>query len=242
VLGDIHGNLEAFRAVLDDLERSGGFDEMLCLGDVVGYCPDPHECIRLLRQSRHVCVAGNHDRAAIGEIDTSDFNPHAAAAVQWTARHLAAEDVEYLRSLPLTLSHGLFTLAHGSPRDPIWEYLLSARAALDNLSHFETHHCFVGHSHVPLIFRCGGQGAAGCTLEDFLPGKEVKLSGGRLIINPGAVGQPRDGDPRASYAVVDTEAGTVRLHRVSYDVLLTQDKMTREGLPAYLSFRLAYGR
>ncbi len=132
VIADIHSNLEAFQAVLRDLEERGGADEIWCLGDIVGYGPDPRECIRLLRQQHAVCVAGNHDWAAIGKLDTSAFNPEAAAACQWTAEALKKEDVDYLAGLPLTLHVGDFTLAHGSPREPIWEYVLSTQAAKAN--------------------------------------------------------------------------------------------------------------
>ncbi|MBM3176160.1 MAG: metallophosphoesterase, partial [Chloroflexi bacterium] len=141
ILGDIHSNLAAFEAVLDDLKKRGRFDKIWCLGDVVGYGPDPHECIELLRQYDHLCVAGNHDWAAIGKLDTLDFNPVAARACHWTAEQLSPEDIEYLQELPLNLCQDNFTLVHGSPREPIWEYLLSAEAARDNFSCFQTDFC-----------------------------------------------------------------------------------------------------
>ena len=152
ILADIHANLAAFHAVLEDIQAKGGVDQIWCLGDVVGYGPDPHECVQLLRQYDHRCVAGNHDWAAIGRIDTKSFNPEAAAAAQWTGQQLTPEDTTYLENLPLTLSHNDFTLAHGSPRDPIWEYLLSTASAQDNFGHFATQFCLVGHSHMPLVF------------------------------------------------------------------------------------------
>ena len=129
VIADIHGNLTAFEAVLADMNSNGDIGEVWCIGDVVGYGPDPSGCIALLRQYPHICVAGNHDWAAIGKVDIEDFNPHAAAACRWTGRHLTAEDVEYLENLPLTLVKDDFTIVHGSPRDPIWEYVASARVA-----------------------------------------------------------------------------------------------------------------
>ncbi len=127
IIADIHANLAAFTAVLNDIESKGGVVEIWCLGDIVGYGPDPHQCIELLCQYNHACVAGNHDWAATGKIDTSDFNPDAAAACQWAARQLSPEDAKYLENLPLTIQRGDFTLVHGSPREPIWEYVLSTR-------------------------------------------------------------------------------------------------------------------
>ena len=134
ILADIHSNLAAFTAVLDDIEHRGGVEEIWCLGDIVGYGPDPHQCLELLHQHNHICVAGNHDWAAVGKLDTSFFNPDAAAACHWTAQQLSPEDVHYLESLPLVIERNDFTLAHGSPRDPIWEYLLSTSSAKQNFA------------------------------------------------------------------------------------------------------------
>ena len=159
VIADIHSNLEAFQAVLRDLEERGGADEIWCLGDIVGYGPDPRACIRLLRQLQCKCVAGNHDWAAIGKLDTSAFNPEAAAAAQWTAEALKKDDVSYLAGLPLTLRLGDFTLAHGSPREPIWEYVLSAQAAKANFDCFNSRFCLIGHSHSPLLFELDSGGS-----------------------------------------------------------------------------------
>jgi diadenosine tetraphosphatase ApaH/serine/threonine PP2A family protein phosphatase len=238
ILGDIHSNLTAFEAVLRDAGDRGGFDRIWCLGDVVGYGPDPHECIERLRQFEHVCVAGNHDWAAIGKMDTADFNPVAALAAHWTAQQLTTEDVDYLKKLPLSLCQENFTLAHGSPREPIWEYLLSTEAAQNNFTCFETPYCLVGHSHVPLIFELAGNKAV---YRMFPEGANLKLGKKRMIINPGGVGQPRDGDPRASYALYDTEAQTVHHYRVEYDIPATQKKMEKRGLPRPLIMRLSVG-
>ena len=238
ILGDIHSNLAAFNAVLRDAKERGGFDKIWCLGDVVGYGPDPHECIELLRQFDHVCVAGNHDWAAIGKMDTSDFNLVAAQACHWTAKQLTAEDIDYLQSLTLSLNEDNFTLVHGSPREPIWEYLLSIEAAQPNFSHFETPYCLVGHSHVPIIFELLGNNA---TYKAFPEDTNLKLEENRLIINPGGVGQPRDGDPRASYAIYEVESQTMHHHRVEYDIPATQKKMEERGLPLPLILRLSQG-
>ena len=239
ILADIHSNLAAFEAVLSDADGRGGFDKIWCLGDVVGYGPDPHECIERLRQFKPVCIAGNHDWAAIGKMDTSEFNTVAALAAQWTAQQLTAEDRDYLLGLPLTLRENGFTLAHGSPREPIWEYLLSTEAAQENFAYFETAYCLVGHSHVPLIFELTADKAV---YREFAAGANLKLEKKRMIINPGGVGQPRDGDPRASYAIYDAEAHTVRHYRVEYDIPATQKKMAERGLPAPLILRLSVGR
>jgi len=238
ILADIHSNLAAFEAVLGDADSRGGFDKIWCLGDVVGYGPDPNECIKRLRQFENVCIAGNHDWAAIDKMDTSDFNPVAAAAAQWTAEHLTDEDRNYLLNLPVILCEDDFTLAHGSPREPIWEYLLSTEAAQDNFAYFETAYCLVGHSHIPLIFELVADEAV---YREF--GKaNLKLEEKRMIINPGGVGQPRDGDPRASYAIYDSETKTVSHYRVEYDISATQKKMAEQGLPTPLILRLSLGR
>ncbi len=239
IIADIHANLAAFNAVLDDIERQGGAERVWCLGDVVGYGPDPHECIEVLRQINHVCVAGNHDWAAIDKINTSEFNPDAAAACHWTAQQLNHEDIEYLRNLPLVIEEDDFTLVHGSPREPIWEYLLSTGIAKENFPYFKSQFCLVGHSHVPLVFSYSQDGV--CSFSQFLTNVGLALGKSRLIINPGGVGQPRDSDPRASYAIYDNQTRLVRLYRVPYDVRCTQDKMIKYGLPMRLVARLSYG-
>jgi diadenosine tetraphosphatase ApaH/serine/threonine PP2A family protein phosphatase len=240
IIADIHANLTAFTAVLDDIEQQGGVDEFWCLGDVVGYGPDPRECIARLRQTQHICVAGNHDWAAIGKISTSDFNPAAAAACHWTQQQLSPEDVEYLGNLPLVIEKDDFTLVHGSPREPVWEYILSTAAAMENFSHFRSPYCLVGHSHYPAVFRHDDTG--NCSVDQFLPDSQLVLGEDRLIINPGGVGQPRDGDPRASYAIYDSISRQVHLYRIPYDIRATQDRMIAHGLPMPLITRLSYGR
>lgn len=239
IIADIHANLAAFEAVLADMERQGGVDKIWCLGDVVGYGPDPHECIELLRETDHICVAGNHDWAAIGKVDTANFNSDAAAACRWTARQLSSSDVKYLEDLPLVIEEDNFTLVHGSPREPIWEYLISIGIAEENFARFKTQFCLVGHSHVPLAFSYDENGT--CTANRFLPDVRLFLGNVRLIINPGGVGQPRDGDPKASYAIYDSETRQIRLYRVNYDIRSTQDRMVGYGLPLRLVARLSYG-
>ena len=237
LLADIHSNLAAFEAVLQDIETKGGVDEIWCLGDVVGYGPDPSACIALLNRYRHVCVAGNHDWAAIGKIATSDFNTDAVAACLWTESQLSPDDVEYLSGLKLVETRGEFTIVHGSPRDPLCEYIYSAATAGDNLRHFDTKYCLVGHSHVPGLFELAGPAWFRASLPEDMP-----LGDDRCIINPGSVGQPRDGDPRASYAIYDDDEQAICHRRVPYDIAETQRRMMERGLPVFLSERLSGGR
>ncbi len=239
IIADIHANLAAFAAVLGDIRGKGGVDEIWCLGDIVGYGPDPHQCLELLRQYNHVCVAGNHDWAAIGKIDTAYFNLDAAASCQWTATQLSPGDIRYLESLPLTIEKGDFTLVHGSPMEPIWEYIISTSIAAKNFAFFQSLFCLVGHSHVPAVFK---EENGSCLPVPFSPGIGLVFGENRMIINPGGVGQPRDGDPRASYAIYDSEGKVIRLYRIPYDIGDTQDKMMQAGLPIHLVTRLQAGR
>jgi predicted phosphodiesterase len=235
ILADIHSNLAAFEAVLKDIEERGGVEGIWCLGDIIGYGPDPHACIELLNRYKHIAIAGNHDWAAIGKLELTDFNPYAAAAARWTAHQLTKEDIKYIENLPLTLGEGDFTLVHGSPRHPIWEYLLSPEDAEENFSHFNSRFCLIGHSHIP-FFTQQGEGM----LKRLPP--SLPLGNERLIINPGGVGQPRDGDPRASYVIYDSQEGVIYHHRIPYDIAFTQRKMVELGLPSPLAIRLSYGR
>ncbi len=239
IIADIHANLAAFTAVLNDIDHRGSVEEVWCLGDIIGYGPDPHQCLELLHQCNHVCVAGNHDWAAIGKADISYFNPDAVTACRWTAQQLTPEDIHYLENLPLTIKKDNFTLVHGSPREPIWEYILSASAAKDNFAFSQSQFCLIGHSHVPLIFKLSEMDS--CSLNQFSPNIGLVLGKSRLIVNPGSVGQPRDSDPRASYAIYDSEARMIRLHRIPYNIAATQDKMMQVGLPIHLITRLQEG-
>jgi diadenosine tetraphosphatase ApaH/serine/threonine PP2A family protein phosphatase len=239
ILGDIHANLEAFNAVLEDVERRGGFERLWCLGDVVGYGPDPSACMALLRRHAHLCVVGNHDRAATGGLDIRDFNPYAALACRWTASRLTSEDAAWLSSLPEVVREGDFTLVHGSLRHPVWEYLLSDETARNTFELLDTLCCLVGHSHVPFLCR----EVAKVPRFEMLPeGVPLNLGDERWILNPGAVGQPRDGDPRASYVIYDETPRSLTFWRVEYDVSTTQEKMRRAGLPEPLADRLSFGR
>jgi predicted phosphodiesterase len=239
ILADIHANLAALTAVLEDIKGKDGVDELWCLGDIVGYGPEPGECIKLLRQYNPVCVAGNHDLGAVGKLELSYFNPAAAEACQWTAEKLNPVDARYLEDLPKTVQKGDFLLAHGSPMEPVMEYVMSTSVAEKNFSFFNSQFCLVGHTHVPMAFK---QEEDSCTSIALSPGIGLVMHGHRMIINPGAVGQPRDGDPRASYAIYDSEGHMLRLYRVSYDIRATQDKMMQAGLPISLVTRLEKGK
>ncbi len=241
VMADIHANLAALEAVLSHFDPQT-MEEVWCLGDLVGYGPDPNECIERIRELPIQVVAGNHDWAAIGKLDISDFNPAARQACLWTAHELTPQNVEYLENLPTRLVQDEFTLVHGSPREPIWEYVLHPWVALASFAHFDTSFCLVGHTHVPLIFQ-ESQGPNRLP-QSFLPelNTSLPLGDSRLIINPGGVGQPRDGDPRASFLILDTEKAVFEYNRVPYPIEVTQEKMRKVGLPESLIMRLEYGR
>jgi len=239
ILADIHANLAALTAVLDDIEGKGGVDEMWCLGDIVGYGPEPGQCIKLLRQYNPVCVVGNHDLGVIGKLELSYFNPFAAIACEWTAEHLTSGDIRYLENLPATVQKDDFLLVHGSPSEPILEYVMSTSIAEKNFSFFKSLFCLVGHTHVPLVFKEEDDSCSSILLS---PGIGLVLGNHRMIINPGGVGQPRDGDPRASYAIYESEGSMLRLYRIPYDIRATQDKMMQAGLPIQLVTRLEAGK
>ncbi len=240
IVSDIHSNIEAFTSVIADANLRGGFEEIWSLGDLVGYGPDPAEVIDLLREYPHRAIIGNHDLASVGKLSLDAFNPYAAAANEWTATALDSDRRRYLAGQPLLLEIDEFTLVHGSPRDPIWEYVVSARAAIAGFNHFDTYWCLVGHSHVPFI--CRADERRGAVFMNPPVGGGYDLDENRLIINPGSVGQPRDGNPNASYALYDSDGRTISHHRVSYDISATQDKMRAHGLPDFLIDRLAQGR
>lgn len=236
VLSDIHANLAALDAVCDEL---GSFDELWVLGDIVGYGPQPNEVIRRLQELGARAVTGNHDGAAIGTVDASWFNPDAQAAIRWTTTALDENSRAYLSALPEVRRDGELTAVHGSPREPIWEYITDAAIAAANFSAFETRRCLYGHTHLPIVYRSDG---IHVTVIPATASSPIVLDARRALINPGSVGQPRDGNPEASYLVIDTEAGSAEFHRVRYDIALTQRLMRDVGLPRWLVERLAIGR
>jgi len=239
LISDVHANLAAFETVIED---AGLFDAIWCLGDMVGYGPDPNECIALLRAYPHVCLAGNHDWAALGKLDVRGFNTDARAANQWTQNVLDERSRAYLLSLEpqrVELGH---TLVHGSPRQPVWEYILDPLTAELNFPVFKTQVCFVGHTHVPVCFYLP-ESSDDHLCEPWSPryGQPISLASGRWIINPGSVGQPRDGLPYAAYAMLDLEENTLEHRRVEYPVEETQKRMRAVKLPPRLIERLAIG-
>ena len=238
LLSDIHSNLEALDAVIDDANTKGSFDIVWCLGDTVGYGPDPSECIRRIRDYQLVAIAGNHDYAAVGKISFDDFNGAARAATIWTASQLSEAESGFLGGLPTVVVEEPFTLVHGSLRAPLVEYLLDSGSANATLAMLETRYCLVGHSHYPFLCR---ENRGSPVFDEFTENAVFPLEQERWIINPGGVGQPRDRDPRTSYGIFDSESMTIERHRVEYDIALTQDKMRRAGLPEYLIDRLSHG-
>jgi predicted phosphodiesterase len=239
VISDIHANLEAFESVLQAAET---WDATLFLGDLVGYGPSPNQCTELLlAQPNLTAVVGNHDVAALGQIDLDTFNPLAKFAALWTQREMTDDTKAYLESLAQVEEVDGVTVVHGSPRDPVWEYLETVDQAPENFARFTTAACFVGHTHVPRIMT---QEPESKRNQVFVPNSDDKLDiadGVRRIINPGSVGQPRDGDPRAAFALYDSEAQSFQYQRVEYDLAKTQTKMTDAGLPDPLAERLAFG-
>ncbi|MCP4356566.1 MAG: metallophosphoesterase family protein [Chloroflexi bacterium] len=242
IISDIHANFAAFEAVLTDTVNQ--WDKIWFLGDLVGYGPDPNECVAELQKYNHITLSGNHDQAVLGNMDIKLFNQEANYAISWTREALTEESLAYLDSVPSKTVEGPFTLAHASPRYPIWEYIIDPGTAAENFDWFQTPYCFVGHTHVPIIFE-----------ERYKQFREIymrapyyleedtsfSLGEQRLIINPGSVGQPRDSDPRAAYALLDLETLTCEFKRVEYAVHITQQRMEKFGMPRRLIERLAYG-
>jgi predicted phosphodiesterase len=250
VISDIHGNLAALEAVLEDAAHFD-YEDVWCLGDTVGYGPEPNECVARVRMLGATCVVGNHDWAAIDRMDIEDFNSEARRAVLWTRNELAVESLAWLSNLPSTpIVKGAFTLTHGSPRDPVWEYILSPTVARANFDAFSTSYCLVGHTHVPRLYVWMGSDSAVRAVSPSI-NRPLALRGGesgegepaslRIILNPGSVGQPRDNDKRAAYAILDTREATWLARRVAYPIEITQAHMRAAGLPERLINRLSFG-
>lgn len=243
VISDIHANLEALNAVLDAAD--GAYHGVLCLGDTVGYGANPNECVERVADLPHlVCLIGNHDLAALGAIDIQVFNPYARTAAEWTGKHLAAPVRMFLEGLVPEGHTDNVALAHASPRDPVWEYIEDASQGLPNFAMFDEPVCLVGHTHIPLVLtNSPGTNAYNCDVTYGVPASSLELSDKRKrIVNPGSVGQPRDGDSRAAYALWDTGSGHWEFGRASYDIEVTQAKIVRAGLPSLLGERLYLGR
>jgi predicted phosphodiesterase len=238
IISDIHANLVALDTVL---AHAGPYDAVWCLGDIVGYGPNPNECVERVRSLPNLkCLVGNHDKAVLGEIDLNVFNADAQLAILWTQSVMNNDAVAYLRALPERERYGEFTLVHGSPRQPVWEYILDRYIAKDNFPLIETRYCVVGHTHMPVIYHeLGPEGECFEEAPNYF--RPRSLNGERLIINPGSVGQPRDNNPAAAYAILDMELEMWEYRRVPYDVAETQNRMRAALLSERLIARLAYG-
>ena len=237
VISDIHANLEALNAVLLQM---GSVDRILCLGDIVGYGPNPNECLAIIRDKKVLCVAGNHDKAVLGQIDMSHFTLDGQEAVIWTLSAIKKENLDFLKSLPLEVREDDFIGVHGSLKNQLHEYITSVRESVSTFEAMDKTLCFVGHSHRPFIFQKDTKGNyAADVLKD---GEEVDVSKiHKAIINSGSVGQPRDGDPRASFCLYDSRKKIVKIKKVDYDIVSVQGKMKKAGLSMDLIESLSTG-
>ncbi len=236
VISDIHANLHALEAVSEAIEAAAP-DAIWCLGDVVGYGPMPTECCAWAADRTRICLVGNHDLGVLGTLDLEDFSPDAATVARWTRERLDPGARSYLDRLGSKAACDGVGLYHGSPRDPVWEYVLTWEAARDAIRDSGTDVTLVGHSHVPLAI-VDGRGSIGGHAAG---GTEVDLAAGRWLLNPGSVGQPRDGDPAAAWLLLDLDAGRAAFRRVAYDVARTKAEIREQGLPDALAERLAHG-
>ncbi|MGH2762225.1 MAG: metallophosphoesterase family protein [Thermoleophilaceae bacterium] len=239
LLSDVHGNLPAFEAVLRDV-GAAGVDEIWCLGDLVGYGAQPDDCVELARRRCHLCLAGNHDLVVTGDIDIADFSSSAAAAALWTRENIGREALEFLRALRPTEAGLPIGLYHASPRDPVWEYVLSSWQADECMDLMDVRVGAIGHSHVALWFRRAAEGQVEGAQAP--AGLDCDLGEGQWLLNPGGVGQPRDGDPRAAWLLLDTEGWTAHWHRVEYPIDEAAAAIERAGLPMVLAERLYAGQ
>jgi predicted phosphodiesterase len=248
IISDIHANRAALEAVLEDAGQVG-FDVVWCLGDTVGYGPEPDWCVSRIRRLNAVfglkAVVGNHDWAVLERMEVDDFNPEAARTVMWTRKNLSDENLAWLGDLPKDpiVAEERFKLAHGSPRDSVWEYILDPFIAEANFrdKEFSEAFCLVGHTHVPVLYILQ-DGEFTVRVRQPVNGEVLRLpERGRAIINPGSVGQPRDSDPRAAYAILDTTEATWLPRRVAYPIEITQAHMREAGLPERLITRLSFG-
>ncbi len=239
MISDIHANLYALEAVLEEIDRDPP-DEIWCLGDTVGYGPRPNECCAIVRDRCSRTLVGNHDLLVLGsaKVGVGDFNPEAAAASVWTSKELTPESREFLSSLEPSAKVEGFELYHGSPRDPVWEYVLDEAAVVESFMLTQAPVILVGHSHIATAAVLSGETIEGGVAEaDF----SAALGAGRWLLNPGSVGQPRDGDPRAAWLRLDLESREARFRRIAYPVARTQAEIRERGLPDSLAERLAHG-
>ncbi|MEP6910209.1 MAG: metallophosphoesterase family protein [Actinomycetota bacterium] len=237
VISDIHANLHALEAVLGAIDADPP-DELWCIGDLVGYGPRPNEVVALVRERARISLRGNHDLGVLGEIDLDEFSPDAAASARWTQTVLLDEHRTYLERLSSEAKVDGAELYHASPRDPVWEYVITEEAARAALEATVAPIVLVGHSHIALAITLTDGRLEG----DLAPAdSEVELSSGRWLLNPGSVGQPRDGDPRAAWIELDLPSGKARFRRVHYDIGRTQEEIRERALPEALAERLNHG-
>jgi len=237
IFSDIHGNLQALEAIFRVLETDEKADRCFCCGDIVGYGGNPNECVDFIRAKNCPVVAGNHDHAALGMTDTSYFNEIAKMAIQWTGEVLTPQNADFLRALPMEITEEEILIVHSSPRDPAaWNYILTLGDARINFEHFKEQICFVGHSHQPFIIEY----AAGKLFCPSQPSIAVAMDH-RYLINVGSVGQPRDGNPDAAYAIYDRSEQRIEIKRVTYDMAAAQEAIRLQGLPLQLADRLNHG-
>ncbi|RMF68269.1 MAG: metallophosphoesterase [Calditrichaeota bacterium] len=238
IISDIHGNLEALDSVLAEIDKRGA-DTIVCLGDIVGYGPNPNECVETVKSRAEITLAGNHDYAPLGKLDLSYFNPWARRAIEWTAEHLTEDSISFLQNLPLRAELDGFTIVHSTPLEPDqWNYITTIGEAVSNFAEFDSQICFIGHSHVPTVIAVDEK-------QDFRVLKDNPLEIRdqlRYIINVGSVGQPRDFNPRAAFGLYDNEEKRFELVRVPYNIGETQSKILSSGLPAFLAERLELGQ
>ncbi len=238
IISDIHGNLEALESVLEDIERQR-VDAILCLGDIIGYGPNPNECVSIIKRMAQISLAGNHDYAPLGKIDITYFNQWARNAIHWTAGRLTPASVEFLLSLPLIKKLNNFTIVHATPEDPEeWDYITTVDDAIKNFPAFDGQVCFIGHSHVPLVVAMNDRQEFRIIRDNPFIFREDE----RYIINVGSVGQPRDLNPKAAYAIFDSEEKRYELKRIPYNFKKTQSKIIEAGLPEFLALRLERGQ
>ncbi len=231
VISDIHGNLEALTKAIDYIKEQG-IKDIYCLGDVVGYGPNPNECVEIIRQQCKVVLMGNHDYAAIGLARIEYFNDFAKMATYWTMNQLTTDNKEFLRSLPFMYQTDRFIMVHSSPSNPEhWYYILSLNDALIEMQSFKQNLCFVGHSHVPVVFNQKATYKRDISIE---PNQ-------KYIVNVGSIGQPRDGDARLSFVIFDPDADKIQFVRLDYEVNKTYEKIIKSGLPSFLAERILKG-
>jgi predicted phosphodiesterase len=239
VISDIHANRQAFEAVLEAIAESDAA-EVWCLGDLVGYGADPDACVELARRHTAVCLVGNHDLAVLGQVPMHEFSTGASLAAQWTQEVISPESLAFLKSLRTTGKEGAVGLYHASPRDPVWEYVLSALLAELCLDAQPERVCLIGHSHVALSF-VRHEGAL-TTGEPRREGTVLDISSGEWLLNPGSVGQPRDGDARAAWMLLDLDNWSASYQRTAYDIAGAAGAIRAARLPASLAERLEYGQ